>query len=136
MMAITVVDVVLRYFSLSMAGAYDLVKVLSAVSLSCALPYTTAVKGHVAIEFFFHKFGQKGRVVVDSIMRILSSALFGFLTFRSFLYGIELYENGSVTQTLQMPIFWVPQVISFCAFIVMLVILYNLVSPKKEMIKL
>ncbi|MFI4910528.1 MAG: TRAP transporter small permease [Sedimentisphaeraceae bacterium JB056] len=136
MIAITCADVILRRFGFPVAGAYDLVKLLSAITLAAALPYTTAVKGHVAIEFFFHKLGRKSRIAVDAIMRCISSSLFTFLTVRSFMYGIELYRTGQVTQTLQLPVFWIAHVISFCCLIVTLVILYNLVNPNREMIKL
>jgi TRAP-type C4-dicarboxylate transport system permease small subunit len=136
MIAITCADVILRRFGLGVAGVYDIVMLLSAITLSCALPYTTAVKGHVAIEYFFHKLGRKSRLAVDSLMRCISATLFAFLTQRSFLYGLQLHQSGQVSQTLQLPVFWIAHVIAFCCFIVMLVILYNLVNPNREMIKL
>jgi len=114
----------------------DLVRLCSAVTLACAMPYTTAVKGHVAIEYFFHKLGRKSRIAVDSVMRCCSCGLFVFLSVRSFLYGLNLYSMGQVTQTLQVPIFWVAHVISFSCLVVAMVILYNLVNPRREMIKL
>ena len=43
-------DVVLRRFGYPIKGAYDIVKTAGALTLATALPYTTAVKGHVAIE--------------------------------------------------------------------------------------
>ncbi len=136
MILITCGDVLLRRFSITLTGAYDLVKVLSTVTLACALPYTTAVKGHVAIEYFFHKLGRGSRLVLDSIMRTISTALFGFLGVRSFMYGSQLYRSGQVTQTLQLPIFWIAYLIGFCCIIMAMVIFYSLVRPNREMIKL
>ena len=51
MMLVTCADIVLRAFRISFSGAYDIVKMIAAVTISCALPYTTAIKGHVAVEF-------------------------------------------------------------------------------------
>lgn len=136
MIAVTCSDVILRRFDKTITGAYDIVKILSTVALSCALPYTTAVKGHVAIEFFFNKLGRGARLFVDSIMRALSSALFGFFAFRSFIYGNQLHANNQVTLTLQIPVFWIGHLIGFCCVIVMLVIAYSLFRPNKEMIRL
>ena len=116
-------------------GAYDIVRIAGAIALAAALPYTTAVKGHVAIEYFFHKLSRTWRIVVDSIMRLLSMALFGFLGWRSILYGLDLRTSKQVTQTLQLPIFWLPMVIALCCFTVVLVILHHLIYPKREMIK-
>jgi TRAP-type C4-dicarboxylate transport system permease small subunit len=128
-------DVVLRRFGHPVVGAYDIVKIAGAITLACALPYTTAVKGHVAIEYFFHKLNRTGRVIVDTFVRLLGIVLFGFLGWRSFLYGGEMRDSGQVTQTLQLPIFWLPWVIGVCCVVVMLVIGYNLLHPNKEMIK-
>ncbi len=135
MMLTTCADVILLRFKMPLKGAYDIVKITSALTLALALPYTTAVKGHVAIEYFFHKLGRWGRICVDIIMRLLGIGLFGFLAYRNFIYGSELQANGQVTQTLRMPVFWVPWVIGVCCLVTGLVIAYHLVHPNKEMIK-
>ena len=137
MMAVTCIDVILRlpWINRSLLGAYDIVKIIGAMTLAATLPYTTAVKGHVAIEYFFHKLNRRGRIVVDTIIRLMGMALFVFLSWRSYIYGMNLHRIGQVSQTLQLPVFWVPYVIGFCCSIVVLVIGYNLVHPGREMIK-
>ena len=137
MMAVTCIDVILRlpWINRSLLGAYDIVKIIGATTLAATLPYTTAVKGHVAIEYFFHKLNRRGRIVVDTIIRLMGMALFVFLSWRSYIYGMNLHRIGQVSQTLQLPVFWVPYVIGFCCSIVVLVIGYNLVHPGREMIK-
>lgn len=135
MMGTICTDVVLRRFGHPVVGAYDIVRIAGAISLAAALPYTTAVKGHVAIEYFFHKLNRTSRMVVDSVMRLVSMALFGFLGWRSILYGLELHRTNQVAQTLKLPIFWLPMVIGFCCFVVVLVVAYHLVYPHREMIK-
>jgi TRAP-type C4-dicarboxylate transport system permease small subunit len=136
MIGIICADVILRRFDHPIKGAYDMVKIAGAVTLASALPYTTAVKGHVAIEYFFHKLNRTGRVVVDSVVRLLGIGLFAFLSWRSFIYGLELRRSGQVAQTLEvLPIFWVPWIIAFCCLVVILVIVYNMIHPGREMIK-
>lgn len=135
MMGITCIDVLLRMFNRPLTGAYDLVQIAGAITIASALPYTTAVKGHVAIEYFFLKMGRAGRLVVDSLARSLSIALFVFLALESFQYGKALLRNGNVSSTLQIPLFWVPWVISFSCCVVALVIFHNLLHPGREMIK-
>lgn len=136
-MLVTCADVILRlrWINHPFIGAYDIVKILGALSLATALPYTTAVKGHVAIEYFFHKLNRRGRIMVDSVMRLLTMVLFAFLTWRSVLYGLDFYRNGQVSQTLQLPVFWVPYVIGFCCAVVVLVVGHSLIHPDREMIK-
>lgn len=137
MIGVVCADVILRlpFINRPFVGAYDAVRIAGALALAAALPYTTALKGHVAIEYFFHKLSRRSRMVVDSVMRLLSIALFGFLGWRSVLYGMELYRGKQVTQTLQWPIFWLPMVIGACCFVAALVVVHHLVYPRREMIK-
>ena len=135
MMLTTCADVVLRAFGHPLQGSYDVVRLLGALAISFALPYTTAVKGHVAVEFFFHKLPHRGRIVVDSMIRLVLIGLFALLGWQSVLYGVRLEKSGTVTATLQLPVFWVPYVIAASSAVVLLVVLHNLLHPGKVMIK-
>ena len=135
MVLVTSADVVLRQFNLSLTGAYDLVKIAAAITVAAALPYTTAIKGHVAIEFFFHKLGRRGRMVVDALMRLGGMGLFGLLAWGSVDYGNSLRRKGEVSMTLQLPIFWLPYVVAASCGLVVLIKLYHLSHPGKPMIK-
>jgi TRAP-type C4-dicarboxylate transport system permease small subunit len=135
MIAVTCVDVILRIFGTALIGALDIVKLAGAVTIAGALPYTTAVKGHVAIEYFFQKLSRFGRIAVDSVARLLAMVLFGLLTYKFIDYGMSLKRSGQVTDTLQVPVFWVPYVMSVSCAVVVLVIFHNLVHPGKETIK-
>lgn len=61
MMVVTCLDVVLRVCGVPVKGAYDVVRVAGAVTIACALPMTTAMKGHVAIEYFFQRLNRRWR---------------------------------------------------------------------------
>jgi TRAP-type mannitol/chloroaromatic compound transport system permease small subunit len=89
MMTITCLDVVLRKLGHPLPGAYDLVKAAAGVTIACALPYTTAVKGHVAVEYFHHKLGRRGRVVADTLIRLPIMALFSLFTWPFIAYGSQ-----------------------------------------------
>ena len=135
MMLVTCADILLRTFRISFAGAYDIVKMAAAVTIACALPYTTAVKGHVAVEFFFHRLGSRGRIVADTLIRLLTMILFSLLTWQFVHYGIGLRKSGEVSMTLQLPVFWVPHVMAFSCAVVVLVTLYHLIHPGKPLLK-
>jgi TRAP-type C4-dicarboxylate transport system permease small subunit len=135
MMGVTFIDVIMRLFRHPVTGAYDIVKIAGAVTIAAALPYTTALKGHVAIEYFFHKLSRRGRIILDFFLRMLCIGLFGFSAWKLVLYGHQMKLAGQVTQTLQLPLFWLPYLIAVSFVIVLLVILYNLMHPGKEMIK-
>jgi len=133
--AVTCTDVVLRIFDRSLTGTVDIVKIASAIVLACGLPYTTAVKGHIAIEYFFHKLSRRGRKIVDALERTAAMALFSVFCWRSIAHGTSLFRAGQVSATLEVPVFWVPYVIALSCGVVVLVILHNLLHPGKEMIK-
>lgn len=135
MMLVTTADVVLRIFGHSLTGAYDIVKIAAALTVAAALPYTTAIKGHVAIEFFFHKLGRRGRIVVDALMRLAGISLFSLLGWGFIAYGNSLREKGEVSMTLQLPVFWVPYVLAASCVLVILVKIYHLTHPGRPMIK-
>jgi TRAP-type C4-dicarboxylate transport system permease small subunit len=134
MMLITFVDVVLRLFSIGLTGAYDLVRACCVIGVACALPYLTAVKGHIAIEFFYLKCGKTGRVILDTIFRISSLGIFGLLAFYTFRNGISLYKACEVFANLGLPVFWIPILISINCVLMMIVFFYHLVHPGKEYI--
>ncbi len=135
MMLLTCAEVILRIFRISVTGVVDVVCVAAAVTAAAAIPYTTACKGHVAIEYFFQKLSRRGRIVVDTLVRICVVLLFGFLTVECVSYGMSLKANGQVTPTLQMPDFWVPYVLAASCAVVCLVTIYHLFHPGKELIK-
>lgn len=135
MVAVTCLDVVMRIFRLSLRGAYDVVKIAGLITLATTLPYAAAIKGHVAVEFLYHKLGRRGRLVMDWIAQILGMVFFLFLAWQSVRYGLDLKSQGQVTPTLQVPEFWVPWVLALCSGVVVLVMGYQLARPGKVLVK-
>ncbi len=135
MVFVTTADVILRVFHLTLTGAYDIVKISAALTMAAALPYTTAIKGHVAIEYFFHRLGRRGRAWVDALMRLGGMALFGLLAWGCIDYGNSLRLKGEVSMTLQLPVFWVPYVLAASCLLVVLIKIYHLSHPGKSLLK-
>lgn len=135
MILVTCIDVVMRYLGSPLPGAYDIVNLAGTLTIACGLPYTKAVKGHVAVEFVFHKLGPRGRVIVDSLIRVLIIGLFAALTWQSLRYGLSLRAKGQVSPTLQIPEFWVAFVVSFSCAVIILITLHHMFHPGKELIK-
>ncbi len=135
MVIVTSIEVVLRIFRLTMTGAYDIVKIAATLTMAAALPYTTAIKGHVAIEYFFHKLGRRGRVVVDTLMRVSAMALFSLLAWGCVDYGNSLRAKGEVSMTLQLPIFWLPYTLAASCALVVLIKVYHLTHPGKSLLQ-
>ncbi len=135
MIVITTWDVVMRALWHPLSGAYDLICMSGTLTIACSLPYTTAVKGHVAIEYFFLKLRRTGRIVLDTVARLIVTALFVFFTWECVRYGNSLRETHTVATTLKMPIFWILYVMAFSCGVVVLVKIYHLARPGKAMIQ-
>jgi TRAP-type C4-dicarboxylate transport system permease small subunit len=135
MIAVTCVDVVMRIFRNPILGSFDMIRIAGMISIACALPYTTAVKGHVAIEFLHHRLSRLGRTILDVFVHSSIMVMFVFLGIRLIDYGSALHKAGQVSATLQIPMFWIPYVISLSCFVTVLVTLHILLHPGKEMIK-
>jgi len=135
MILVTCVDVVGRRLGHPLKGTYDLVELLGAITITGALPYTTACRGHVAIEFFLQKLPRRGRIIVEAIMRGASIFMFVFLTWRFAEYGRELRASGQVTLTLQWPVFWLPWWMAVCSAVMIPVLVYLSMHPDKELMK-
>jgi len=135
MVVLTSVDVVGRYFGHPVRGTYEIIELLGAVTIMGALPYTKAIKGHVAVEFLYLRLPRLGKVILDTLMRLVVLGLFVFLTWRFVLYGRDLHASGEVTATLHWPIFWVPYWMAGCSAAVVLVTLYHLVHPGRRLMQ-
>lgn len=135
MVLVTTLDVALRALRVPFTGAYDIVRIAAALTAAAALPYTTAIKGHVAIEFLFHKLGPRGRAGVDALMRLLGMGLFGVLAWGCVRYGDSLRRSGEVSLTLGLPVFWVPYLLAGSCALVVLVKLYHLSHPGRPLLE-
>ena len=135
MMVIIFADVSLRLVGYPVKGAYDIVRVAGAVMIACSLPITTAMKGHVAIEYFFQKLNMRWRVAVDSVMRAAMIGAFLLAAYECVGYGIRFLRNSQVTDTIEMPIFWVPWLMAVSFGVTALVVVFHLVYPGREMVR-
>ena len=135
MMLVTGADVLLRQFNYPLKGSYDIVRACGAVTIACALPLTTAMKGHVAIEYFFQKLSRFWRVVVDSVMRLVMIAAFALLAFACVGYGQRLLRDGEVTPTIEMPIFWIPWMMAAAFAVTAVIVVFHLLYPGRGLIK-
>ncbi len=135
MILVTCVDVVGRRVGYPLTGTYDVVELLGAIMIAGALPYTTACKGHVAIEFILQNLSRRGRIILDMLVRPPVILVFAFLTWRFVLYGQELKASGQGTLTLQWPVFWLPYWMAVCTAVMIPVLLYSCIHPDKELMK-
>jgi TRAP-type C4-dicarboxylate transport system permease small subunit len=129
MMALTCVDVFLRYFFRKpIPGTYEIVALLGAVAVSFAMAHTLAKKGHVAVSLIVQMFPKRLQGVVEIFISGFGIILFGLITWQSILYGIDCQKVGEVSLTLQLPFYPVIYGVALGAVVVCLVLIVDLIN--------
>lgn len=129
MMALTCVDVFLRYFFRKpIPGTYEIVALLGAVAASFAMAHTLTKKGHVAVSLIVQMFSKRLQGIVESFISIFGIILFGLITWQSILYGIDCQRAGEVSLTLELPFYPIIYGVAFGAAVVCLVLIVDLIN--------
>ncbi|HOG17439.1 MAG TPA: TRAP transporter small permease [Syntrophales bacterium] len=132
MMLLTFADVLMRLFSRPIPGVYELVGFLGAVTVSSSLAYTSAERGHIAVELLVEKLPKKWQLLIDGLVAVVGSCLFGLVTWQSLLYGLDLKKSGEVSLTLGMPLYPVLYAISVgCALLCIVLLADGLRSLRR-----
>ena len=128
MMLLTVFDVILRMFGRPITGAYELVAFAGAVVVGFALPLTTWTRGHVYMEFLIERLPDHVRNFANVSTRIIGIILFALAAYNLIEVGIDLYNNGEVSPTLQLPFYPVAWGVGLCCFIMCLVLFCDILK--------
>ncbi|MCX7857112.1 MAG: TRAP transporter small permease [Deltaproteobacteria bacterium] len=117
MMFITVIDVLLRYFSKSIAGTYELVSFAGALLVGFAIAKTTMDEAHVTVDLLIEKIPPAGKKIFRVLTRIAGGLLFLLISWSFFEKGKELFVSKEVSMTLHIPFSPVAFGLGFCALI-------------------
>jgi TRAP-type C4-dicarboxylate transport system permease small subunit len=128
MMLLTCADVILRLFRHPIPGAYEIVSFLGVVAASFAMAYTTAERGHVAVDLVVRLFPKKVQSIVESIVSLLGIILFGLISWQSLKYGISYQKAGEVSMTLKLPLYPIIYGVALGAAAVCLVLIADLIN--------
>jgi TRAP-type C4-dicarboxylate transport system permease small subunit len=104
-MLLTVADVILRRFMMPVAGAYDIVSLVSSFIISFSLGYTSIQKGHIAVEFLFERLPERAAHVLMAINELTASVFFILLAWQSFAFAIRSQASNEVSPTIQLPLY-------------------------------
>jgi len=103
MMLLTVADVVGRLFRSPIPGTFELVGFMGSAVIAFALPYTSVMKGHIAVEVLVQRLPWLARVVINALGAIVSAALFGVVAWRCVVFAEGLRASREVSLTLKAP---------------------------------
>jgi TRAP-type transport system small permease protein len=108
MMAVTLVDVVLRNLGHPIVGVLEIISFCGAVVVGFALPYATWMKAHVYVDTLIEKLSPKNRRRMEVTTRCLAILLFVFIGVNFLLYGLDLRRTHEVSPSFRIPYYPIP----------------------------
>ena len=106
MMALTALDVVARYiFDAPIDGAFELTELMLAALIFLALPLTTQRREHVEVDLLHHMASARVNRAAKVLAMLLTALVLAVIAWQLALQGWKLFQEGTVTNTLELP-YW------------------------------
>lgn len=105
MLALTVGNIVLRLVATPYHGTFEIVGLLAVVVNGLALAAAQQAKSHIAIDLVMNRFSVRVQLYLGAIVSVVAIGLFVLLAQQLVSYGLNLRDQGAVTESLQLP-FW------------------------------
>ena len=103
MFLFTLLDVIMRAFGRPIVGDYEVISFLGAVVFGFSIPYTSALKGHVIVDFLIEKLPGKAESAVQVATRLICMALFLWMSWNFIQMSLDLIKNKEVTPVFRLP---------------------------------
>ncbi|HME44121.1 MAG TPA: TRAP transporter small permease [Syntrophorhabdales bacterium] len=128
LMLLTTIDVIGRTFGHPIIGTYELVGLGGAVVLGFAIPITSWIRGHIAVDTFYRGFSKPVQNGFNVATRLISMVLFVLIGWNLFKLGYELHTAGEVTFTRHLPFYPVAYGLAICCFVQCVILLCDIVK--------
>jgi TRAP-type C4-dicarboxylate transport system permease small subunit len=104
-MLLTAGDIIGRAFRMPIPGTYEIVSFAGGLVVGLAVPLTTKAKAHVLMDILILRVSGRNRFVLMITTRILSSALFLFMSYSLVRMALNIRTSGEVTPVLHLPFY-------------------------------
>ena len=127
--AITLMSVIGRYaFGMPVPGDYELIEITCAVGVFLFFPYTQAVNGNIAAEFFTSGLSERWRRILDIGNDGIFTLVAMLLTWRLAAGLVEKFDSGASTVLIGIPFWWAYSVAVLSMFLLVVVCLIRVVT--------
>lgn len=128
MMGLVFVNVALRALWKPILGTYEFTGFLAALTIAFAVAHCASKKGHIAITLFADRLPPRVQAIFDSLVAILSTALFAVISWQCVRYAINLYEIGEVSPATATPFYPFIIAVAFGLLMLALVLLNDIIK--------
>lgn len=105
MLVLTVGNIVLRLVATPYHGTFEIVGLMAVLVNGLALGEAQRRRAHIAIDLVMTRFSTRTQLYVGAAVTIAGIVLFCLLAQQMVAYGLNLREQGAVTESLRLP-FW------------------------------
>ncbi len=134
-MLLVVSNILLRaVFNSPLKGTYEVVGLLTAVSVGLGLSYCAFQNGHIAISFIIQRLPEKVQSTIDTLTDFIAFAFWGSAAWQLVKYAGTMQENGLVTATSEIPIYPFVYIIALGFFALCLVIITKRIQAIGEIV--
>lgn len=126
MMALTCTDIVARYFFNSpIKGAFELTEIFLGVLVFLSLPIAAQNDSHIKVDLI----SSFGNGLINRFIKIFvflaSLSVFVLLTRQFYTHAIKLEKYGQVTNSLEIPLYFVGLLAAFCGALTVIIMIIN-----------
>ena len=135
MMALAVVNIVLRLARRPILGTYEFISFLAAVAISFTLAYCAVQKGHIAVTMVVDHLQPRTRAVIEIIVNTISIAFFALTAWQIGLYATDMVATGEVSPTTKTPFYPFVYGVAFSFFMLCLVLIVDLFHAIAQVVR-
>ena len=128
MFLITFAEVTMRAVWRTIPGTFELISLLGGVVIGLAVPYTSQMNGHVAVDLLLNKVPKTIQDIMNVTTRIMVMIFFIFIALSLILMGLDHRASKEVTQTLRVPLYFVFFVLGGIFLIQVIQFLFDIVG--------
>lgn len=103
MILLTLCDVILRNFGHPITGSMEIIQYGGSIVFGFSLPYGTVLGAQVIVDLVTEKLSPRAKVVLSCVTRCVGIALFLFIAYNFFAYGVDVRKTGERTASFKIP---------------------------------
>ena len=128
MVLVTLFDVILRNFGRPITGSMEIIQYGGAIVFGFSVPYATFLKAQVRVDLITDTLKPATARIVSIVTRIVGIALFLFVCYNFFLYGLDVKRTGELSPSFKIPYYPIVFALSASFLLQSLTIFYELIE--------
>ena len=132
----TIIDVIgSKFFHRPLPGSTEITAVIQVVAIAGGLAFSKIDGRHIRVEFLFDSLPERGQAALDVFSAILGLGLFAVAGWMTYVLGQNLYNSGTGTFLLGIPLYPFAIWIAICCVPMCFVIILDLFSAIDRMLR-